>query len=80
MLTKARADELAANLDREERVIDKLRGRIADYLRELKYAAPDERREAAAELVALIESLDRGETEVEEARRELADARAEAGV
>ena len=57
MLTKARADELAANLDREERVIDKLRGRIA-----------------------LIESLDRGETGVEEARRELAAARADAGI
>ena len=80
MLTKSRADEMARTLDREERVIDKLRGRVARYVRELKHAPPDERRVAAVQLAELDRQLDASDAEIEQARRELAAARADAGI
>jgi hypothetical protein len=50
MITRARADELAPKLDLEERRIDLLRRDVAEHVRKLKHAPPDERRAAAAEL------------------------------
>ena len=80
MITKARAEEWCRVLEREERVIDKLRRQVADHRRELKHAPPDERRVAAAELAELDRQLDASDAEIEQARRELAAARADAGI
>ena len=75
MLTRALADEYARRLDRHERRIDELRRDLEDVARELK-RRPDKAEEA--ELVdALHRSLDAEDAEIEQARRELAAARAD---
>lgn len=78
MLTRALADEYARRLDRQERRLDELRRDLDDVARELK-RRPDKAEEA--ELAdALRRSLDAEDAENEQARRELAAARAGAGI
>ena len=78
MLTRALADEYARSLDRQELRIDELRRYLDDVARELK-RRPDKAEEA--ELAgALRRSLDAEDAEIEQARRELAAARADAGI
>lgn len=65
--------EKARVLDREERVIDKLRRRVAGHYRELNRTrealTSNERRAAAAELDEMVRRLDAGDAELEQARR-----------
>ena len=75
MLTRDRADELAAMLDRADERNVRLRRDVDRHVRRLN-APSDERRVAAVELAELRRRLDVDDAEIEQARRELAAARA----